>query len=94
MIKVTIGDMQREFESRSDIEEAWINQQIERRRSETGQEPGVRVHVAVGSMNVTFASAACAREGGGDRPLSPLESSLLALWQELDLGGRALVGGA
>jgi hypothetical protein len=27
MIKVTIGDMQREFDSRSDIEEAWINQQ-------------------------------------------------------------------
>jgi hypothetical protein len=93
MIKVTIGEMQREFASRSDIEEAWINQQIERRRRETGQDPCVRVHVAVGSMNVTFASAACAGPGGGARPLSPLESSLFALWQELELGGRTLVGG-
>jgi hypothetical protein len=91
VIKITIGDMQREFASRSDIEEAWINQQIERRRRETGQAPCVRVHVALGSMNVTFASAACAGQGGGGRPLTPLES--FALWEELELGGRPLVGG-
>jgi hypothetical protein len=93
VIKVTIGDMQREFASISDLEESWINQQIERRRRDTGQDPCVRVHVALGSINVTFASAACAGQGGGGRPLTPLESSLFALWQELELGGRALVGG-
>lgn len=93
MIKVTIGDTQREFESRSDIEEAWVNQQIERRRRDTGQDPCVRVHVALGSVNVTFASAACAGLSGGSRTLTPVESSLFDLWQQLELGGRALVGG-
>jgi hypothetical protein len=93
VIRVTIGELQREFSSRTTIDEAWINQQIERRRRETGQDPCVRIHVELGSMDVTFASAACAGQGGGSRPLTPLESSLFALWQELELGGRALVGG-
>jgi hypothetical protein len=93
VIRVTIEDSQREFSSRTTIDEAWINQQIERRRRETGQDPCVRVHVDLGSMDVTFASAACSGQGGGSRPLRPLESSLFALWQELELGGRALVGG-
>ena len=93
MIKVTIGDSQRVFASRSDIEEAWINQQIVRRRRDTGEDPCVRVHVALGSVDVTFASASCGGQGGGGRALTPLESSLFDLWQQFELGGRALVGG-
>lgn len=41
MITVTIGASQREFASRTSIDEAWINQQIEARKRETGRDPCV-----------------------------------------------------
>ncbi|WP_242370699.1 hypothetical protein [Anaeromyxobacter sp. SG26] len=93
MIKVTIGDSQREFSSRASIEEGWINQQIEARRRDTGRDPCVRVHVYTPGVDVAFASAACGGAGGGGRGPNAKESSILSLWSELELGTGQLAGG-
>jgi len=93
MITVTIGDSQREFASRSSIHEAWINQQIEERRRDAGRDPCVRVHVVLQGVDLALASATCAGSGGGGRAPNTAESSIVAMWQELELGERALSGG-
>jgi hypothetical protein len=93
VIRVTIGKSQREFSSRSTIDEAWINQQFEERRRDTGRDPCVRVHIVSRGVDVAFASAACDNSGGGGRPPNALESSILSLWRELRLDERELAGG-
>ena len=93
MIRVTIGDAQREFASRIGIDEAWINQQFEARRRDTGRDPCVRVHVVSRGVDVVFASAACGGSGGGGRAPNSAESSILAIWRELGLDDRELAGG-
>jgi hypothetical protein len=93
VIKVTIGDSQREFSSRASIDERWINQQIEARRGDTGRDPCVRVHVYTPGVDVAFASAGCGGAGGGGRAPNTKESAILSLWRELELGGGQFAGG-
>jgi hypothetical protein len=75
------------------VDEAWINQQFEARRRATGRDPCVRVHVVSRGVDVAFASAACGGPGGGGRPPNATESSILALWRDLQLDQQELAGG-
>ncbi len=43
MVTVTIGDLVRSFETRSSIDESWVNQQLLSRKRDIGSDPCVKV---------------------------------------------------
>jgi len=58
MITVEIGDNQRNFTNSRHIDETWINEQINSRRTD-GRTLCVRVKTDEGSLNITFVTADC-----------------------------------
>ncbi len=91
MISLTIGNSQRRLASRSDIEENWINQQINGRRAD-GQTVCVRVLIEHGPVNLSLGSAGCPGGGGGGS-LGREEQRIVDLWLERGLGLTDFAGG-
>jgi len=91
MVTLMIGVAQREFARRTDIDESWINQQVNGRRAE-GQQVCVRVRVDAPGVALTLASAGCGG-GGGGRPLAADQQRVVDLWVERGLGSAEFTGG-
>lgn len=91
MITLTIGNSQRRIAGRSDVEEGWINQQVNGRRAD-GQTVCVRVLIEHGPINFTLGSAGCPAGGGGGS-LGREEQRLVDLWLERGLGRADFTGG-
>ena len=77
MLTIHISDSSRDFENSRDIDESWINQQINRR-----QRDGVTICVRVSIKNetpkvdMTLATVGCVGRGGGGRPPNSYESQI------------------
>ena len=93
MLTITIGDSERSFASRSSIDEAWVNQQFQVRKRDTGREPCVKVHLKTRDLDLFLASSACGGTGGGGRAPNTAEQAVFAIWRELGLSADAIAGG-
>ena len=88
MIRVRIGDSEREFSS---ISEGWVNQQINRRRAD-GQNVCVRVIIRHGQLNMTLSTPSCP-QGTSGRPPNRHEKQVFDLWEKRGLNKDQFTGG-
>ena len=91
MITITIGQDVRQLSSPSDIEESWINQQINRRRA-SGQSVCTRVRIQEAGLDLSLATPGCGGSGGG-RPPTHEEQRIIELWRERHLTQSEYTGG-
>ena len=91
MVTIRIGDDERIIRSKSEIEEAWINQQINRRNKDHLQ-VCVRVTIEYEDVRVTLITPTC-RPGGGGGQLNQKEEALLELWKKQGLNRQDFTGG-
>ena len=92
MIQVQIQDNDRTFAQPRDLDESWVNQQINRRRQE--QYPVcVQVTIKTETEQLAFATADCARMGSGSRALTPQEQKIVDLWCETGMMKADFHGG-
>lgn len=81
-ITIRIGNETRNFE---DATESWITEQINRRKKDL-QSICVEVTIHTSGLNIRLATPGChASGGGGGRPPTASEQSLLNLWNERGL---------
>ncbi|MFH1671806.1 MAG: hypothetical protein ABIF87_00025 [Pseudomonadota bacterium] len=88
MIRVRIGDAERELSS---VSESWINQQINRRRAD-GQSVCVRVIIRQEELNMTLSTQSCPK-GSGGRPPNRYEKQVFDLWEQRGLNRDKFTGG-
>jgi hypothetical protein len=89
MIKIQIGDQEREL---STADEDWINQQINRRRSE-GMPVCVVVTIKAGDLDMILSTPASVTRGGVGRPPRPKEKEVFELWDHRGLNNADFTGG-
>ena len=89
MITIAIGSAQTTLDQ---ADEGWINQQINRRRSD-GAVVCVQVSIRESDVNVVLRTPACSDGGGGGRLPNPREKRIFDLWSERHLNGRDFTGG-
>lgn len=88
MIKVRIGDSERELSS---ISEGWVNQQINRRRAD-GQNVCVRVIIRHEQLNMTLSIPSCPQGTSGRAP-NRHEKQVFDLWEKRGLNKDQFTGG-
>ncbi len=92
MITIRIGDTVRNLEDVRNIDESWINQQINRRR-EDGLSVCVRISIKEGSFNIALSSSGCASSGGGGRLPNREEQTVFDLWEKVGMNKTDFHGG-
>lgn len=92
MIKIRIGEAERELGSASSADKSWINQQINRRRAD-GLSVCVRVIVKEGDLDRILSTPTCGASGGGGRPARPREKTVFNLWNQRGLNETDFTGG-
>jgi hypothetical protein len=92
MIKITIGTAEREYNSIRDIEESWINQQVNRRKDDQ-RNICVQVAIEQDSINIRLSTPACAVNRGGGRPPNQHEGAIFDLWNKNGLNQSDFSGG-
>ena len=92
MINFKIGANERRFNSLNEIDENWINQQINGLRKD-GYPACVRISINEGPVNLTLTTADCPPSGGGGRQPTSIEAKVFDLWNELGLNGDDFQGG-
>lgn len=93
VVVMSIGQAERRWESRQDIDESWVSQQVNQRTAD-----GVPICVQVrmsfpdSGVSITVISRDCpgGRAGG---TLTPNEAEIVQRWRELVLAHNKLVGG-
>ena len=89
MIRIWISNEQKEIGS---IDEAWINQQINRRRKE-GQDVYVRVEIDHSPLRMSLCTPNTPAMGGGGRNPNAAESEVFELWEKNGLKRADFTGG-
>ena len=93
MITIKICEYEQQFNRVKDIDEQWINQQINRRR-ESGEAVWVRVTIQQGILNMSLATPNCQGSGGGSgRPPNQQEHAVYNLWNKRGLDEPNFTGG-
>ena len=88
MIKVRIGDFEKEL---SDVREAWINEQISRRRRER-QSICAQVTIDKPPLHMVLSTPGCGGSGAW-RPPNSQEQRILELWGKHRLNRTEFTGG-
>ena len=89
MVKIKIGEIEKEW---SEVDEHWINQQINRRRAD-GLTVCVRVIVQKDDLNMILSTPACATSKMRGRTPRPREKELFDLWDKRGLNDADFTGG-
>lgn len=92
MITIEIGDGVRTLSDPIDIDENWVNQQINRRKDDRAP-VCVRVTIHEGSVNMVLLTADCGNAGGRGRPPNAKEQSVFDLWDRVGMGKKDFHGG-
>lgn len=90
-ITIRIGTSERQLETLRDLDEQWVNEQINRRRVE-GQSICVQVRISSGEIGMLLSTPDCSGGGGGRRP-NDRESAVLELWEQRQLNQENFTGG-
>lgn len=88
MIKVRIGDFEKEL---SDVREAWINEQLSRRRREK-ESICVQISIHKPPLHMVLSTPGCTVSGGG-RPPNCQEQRIFELWEKHRLNTTEFTGG-
>lgn len=90
MVTLRIGDAERKIASPSEIEEGWINRQIQLRRA-SGATVCATVAIEHPPVSLVLAVGDCPRGRRRPRQLNPSEKRIVAFWREhgLDQAGFA-----
>lgn len=91
MLRVQIGQAEKEFDGINDIDERWINQQINLRR-EDGLEVCVRVLIKEQDVDIALTTPTCQSIGGSRAPRKR-EQEIFELWEKRGLRDRNYSGG-
>lgn len=81
MIKIRIDNREENLEK---ISAQWINQQINRRRTD-GLNPCVQIKIDEPGMKMSPSTPTCAKIPGGGRPPNDTERYVFDLWEKLGL---------
>jgi hypothetical protein len=92
MITIRIGDNLKSFGDDRNIDESWINQQINRRR-EDGLSVCVRVSIKESPLNMALSSSGCPSARGGSRPPNQQEQKIFDLWEKAGMNKSDFHGG-
>ena len=79
MIRISIGNQDRQYSSISDVEERWIAQQLRRRGN---GEPCVSIELTGADCNMRLSSGACSGGGGGGPQPNRKERRIFELWND------------
>jgi hypothetical protein len=88
MIKVRIGNTEKDLRN---IRESWINEQLNRRRSDGGY-TCVQVIIDEPPLNMVLSTPNCPSNGGG-RPPNAREQRIFELWEKYKLNSPGFTGG-
>lgn len=88
MIKVRIGDFEKEL---SGVREAWINEQLSRRRRDK-ESICVRVTIDKAPLHMVLSTPGCIRNAGGRAP-NAKEQRVFELWERHRLNTTEFTGG-
>lgn len=89
LIKVMIGDAEVDL---SDVNESWINQQINRRRQD-GIEVCVQVKINQDDLNMVLSTPTCQNTAGAHRAPNNHERRLFELWNKMGLNSHGFSSG-
>ena len=92
MIQIQIGSSERRINSIDELEESWINQQVNCRKDD-GQNVCVQVAIEQDSINIRLSTPACAINGGCGRPPNQQERAIFDLWGKHGLNQSNFSGG-
>jgi len=92
MITIQIGESQRMLNDPKDIDESWINEQINKRRKD-GLAVCVRVTIKDEDVNMVLATVNCNGTGGGGRLPNSAEKKVFDLWEKVGMQKSDFHGG-
>jgi len=92
LIKIRIGSNERQFDDVYDIDESWINQQINKRK-EHKEKICIRVYIKNELIDVLLTTPACGRGGGSSRRPNSRETEIFNLWKIRGLNEEIISGG-
>lgn len=81
MIKVRIGNDEREFNNSS---EGWIKEQVDHRRR-AGQSICIRIIINKGQLNMSLSTADCPKNNSRTRRPRPEEKRIFDFWRDQGL---------
>lgn len=88
MITVRIGNTEKELR---EVRESWINEQLNRRRRDSGS-TCVQVTIDKPPLNMVLAAPGCSTTGGGRAP-NDRERRIFELWEKHKLRSSDFTGG-
>ncbi|HZK11845.1 MAG TPA: hypothetical protein VFD10_05790 [Atribacterota bacterium] len=92
LIKIRIGNNERQFDDVYNVDESWINQQINKHR-EDKEKVCVRVYIKNEFIDILLTTPACGGGGGSGRGPNPQEREILNLWNIRGLNEEKFSGG-
>jgi len=92
LIKIFIGNNERQFDDVYNIDESWINQQINKRK-EDKEKVCVRVYIKNELIDVLLTTLACGRGEISRRRPNPRETEIFNLWERRGLRKEKFSGG-
>lgn len=92
MVTVTIAGAERESGSVAQIDEGWINQQLNR-GARGAVPPCVQVRIRTDDVVMALATESCPTTTGGSRQPNPEEAQIYRLWEARILSAERPTGG-
>jgi len=92
MITLKIGNDVREIRRKTDVDESWINRQINARRAD-GLSVCVQVTIHDADCDVILSTPGCGGGMGGSRQPNPSERAIIDLWAKRGLNNPNFTGG-
>ena len=91
MINLKIGASERRFNNIGEIDENWINQQINGLRNDR-HSTFIRISINEGPVHMSLQTIDCTSSDGGGRMPNNNESKIFDLWKELRLDSKSFNG--
>ena len=92
LIKIYIGNNERQFDDVYNVDESWINQQINKRK-EDKEKVCVRVYIKNELIDILLTTPACGGSRGSGRGPNPQEREIFNLWNMRRLNEEKFSGG-
>lgn len=92
MLTLSIGNAACDIRSKSDIDENWINREINGRRA-AGMKPCVKVVIKNNECDMILSTPACVNGLGGGRAPNSCEREMFELWAKKGMNDIRFTGG-
>ena len=92
LIKICIGNNERQFDDVYNIDESWINQQINKRK-EDKEKICIRVYIKNEFIDILLTTPTCGEGRSSGRRPNPQEKEIFNLWKIRGLNEEIISGG-